>query len=130
MFCQTRPQCNHSDETGQCHSSDVYQETRGNPLTPALSAFHNHMGLVHTEGNFPASRTPAREGQCNSGSRIEINEGLMRLDAEPSCIQANPSPDGAPRGRLVCFSIEEGFTAGDQTQRHKGQMHFVRIGLR
>ena len=68
------------------------------------------MGLVHAEGNFSAGRTPAREGQCNSRLRIKMNEGSMQLDAEPSGIQAKPSPDGAPRGRLVCFLIDEAAT--------------------
>ena len=37
----------------------------------------------------------------------EINEGSMRLDAEPSDIQSNPTPDGAPRDRVVCFPVDE-----------------------
>ena len=89
------------------HSSDIHQQTRGNPLTPALSASLNHMGLVHREGNISTGRTPAREGQCNSGLRVEINKGSMRLDAESSGIQSNSTPDGAPRDRLVCFRIDE-----------------------
>ena len=63
--------------------------------------------MVHTEGNISTGRTPAREGQCNSGSRVEINEGSMQLDAEPSGIQSNPTPDGTPRYRLVCFPTDE-----------------------
>ena len=59
MFCQTQPQYNHSDEIGQCHGSDIHQQARGNPLTSALSACPNHMGLVHSEGNISTGRTPA-----------------------------------------------------------------------
>ena len=105
MFCQTQPQYNHSDEIGQCHGSDIHQQARGNPLTSALSACPNHMGLVHSEGNISTGRTPAWEGQCNSGSGVEINEGSLRLDAEPCDIQSNPTP--APRDRLVCFPVDE-----------------------
>ena len=70
MFCQTRPQCNHSDEIGQFHGSDIHQKTRGHPLTPALSACSNHMGLMHTKGNFSAGRMPTREGQCNADQEL------------------------------------------------------------
>ena len=52
MFCQTQPWCDHSDETGQCHSSDIHKQVGGNTLTPTLSACSNHMGLEHTENIF------------------------------------------------------------------------------
>ena len=29
VFCQAQPGHNHSDEAGQCHSSDIYQQGRG-----------------------------------------------------------------------------------------------------
>lgn len=107
MFCQTQPQYDHSDKTGQCHSGDIYQQTKENPLTPTLSACPDHMGVVHREENISTGRAPAREGQCSSRPRVKINEGSMRLDAESSGIQSNPAPNGAPRDRLVCFPTDE-----------------------
>ena len=85
----------------------TYQQTRGDPLTPTLSACPNHMGVVHRKENISTGRTPARAGQCSSRPRLKINEGSMRLDAESSGIQSNPAPNGAPRDRLVCFPTDE-----------------------
>ena len=97
MFCQIQQWCDHSDETGQCHNSDIHKQVGGNTLTPTLSACSNHMGLEHIEKHLPTGRTSAREGQSNGRSGIKIKEGLLRLDAESSGVQPNPAPDGATR---------------------------------
>ena len=110
MFCQTQPWCDHLDETGQCHSSDIHKKVGGNTLTPTLSACSNHMGLEHTEKHLPTGETSAREGQSSGRSGIKINEGSLRLDTESSGIQPNPAPDGATRDRLVCFPINKATT--------------------
>ena len=110
MFCQTQPECDHSDETGQCYSSDIHKQVGGNTLTPTLSACSNHMGLEHTEKHLPSGGTSAREGQSSGGSGIKINERSLRLDAESSGVQPNPAPDGATRDRLVCFPVNKATT--------------------
>ena len=52
-----------------------------------------HQG-VHTEEYLPGSRTHAREGQCGSGSGIEIDEIPLQSDAESTNLHPDKSIDG------------------------------------
>ena len=107
MFCQTHPRCDHSDKTGQYHSSDIHKQVGGNTFTPTLSACSNHMGLEHSEKHLSTSGTLAREGEPSGRSGIKITEESLRLNAKSSGVQPNPAPDGDTRDRLVRFPINE-----------------------
>ena len=72
-----------------------------------MPASIDNLGLVRTEGCLPGSRAPTREGQHNSRPRIAIDKGLLRLDAEPPDLTANPSADGSSTDRPICISINQ-----------------------
>ena len=86
---------------------DNHQQARGNALPGTLSARTHDLGLVCTEGCFSGCRTPTREGQYNSRSGIAINEGSLRLDAEPPGFRADTAADGPTTDRPVCIPTDE-----------------------
>ena len=107
MLCQTLQQDHYSDETSQCHTSDIYQKNGGNSLPCVVSVGSNNMGLVQTEEYLPSSRTLAWEGQCDSGSGIKIDERLLRLDAQPTNLYSDKSINGPIGNRPVCNKTDK-----------------------
>ena len=120
VFCQAQSGHNHSDEAGQCHSSDIYQQARGDTLPSTLPVGSSNMGMVYSEKYLPASRALAREGQFSSGSGIKIDEGSLRLDAKSPGVQSDPTPDGSLTNRFVCFPINEATSSILQLEARPG----------
>ena len=107
VLCQAQQGDYCANEAGQCHSGDIHQQVGGSSLPGTVPASTDDLGLVHTEGCLPGGRTPTREGQHNSGPRVAIIKGPLRLDAEPPGLPADTSADGSATDRPVCISINE-----------------------
>ena len=79
-LCQAQQQPDNSDENGQCHSSDIYQQDRRHTLPNTVPADTDNMGVESAEEYILGSRTPARKGECGSKSGIMTDERSLRLD--------------------------------------------------
>jgi len=91
---KTQQQYDNSDENGQCHSSDIHQQARRDTLSLVVSIGLDNMGVESAEEYFPNSRTPPREGECCSRSRIKSDERLLQLDAKSPSIQSSTTDNG------------------------------------
>ena len=100
MLFQAQQWGHNSDEVGQCQSSDIHQQIRGNTLPDTLSVCTEDIGLVHSEGRLSGGRTSAREGQYISRLGVAINKRSLRLDAKSPDLQSNATADGLPADRL------------------------------
>ena len=67
VLCKTQPEYYHSNEIGQCHSSDKYQQARRNTFASIMPASSDNLVMVLEA----QSRILPRKGQCSSRSRIK-----------------------------------------------------------
>ena len=104
VCCERAAPNNHSVEVGQYNCNDLHQQNGGNTVTASVSTGPLLMGVVSAEGDILSSSASARERECSGRSGVQNSEGLLRLDAEPQCIQANSSTNGSLRGGFVCIS--------------------------
>ena len=107
VFCQAQQGDYHPNEIRQCHRGDIHQQVGGGALPGTVSASADDLGLVCAERSLSGSRTPTRERQHNSRSGIAINEGSLRLDAEPLGLPANTSANGSTTNRPICIPINQ-----------------------
>ena len=110
----------HSNEAGQCHSSDIHQQVGRNALRGVVSASTDDLGLVCTEGCLSGGRTPPREGQHYSRPGIAIHKGPLRLDAEPPGLPADTTADGPTADRPFCIPANEATTEFLQLETRPG----------
>ena len=87
MFCKTRPQYHYPDEIGQCHCSDIHQQTRESPLTPALSACPNHRAYRGKYFHLPGKDNVLADQESR----------LMKDQCYPSSIKSNSRWDTRDR---------------------------------
>ena len=68
------------------------------PLTDSVRISHLHVGVEPAEKHISVCRALTGEGECDSRRGVQVSEGQMRLDVEPSGFRPNT---GSMRDRPV-----------------------------
>ena len=110
VFCQAQQWDYCADEVGQCHGSDLYQQTGGNSLSTIVPTGIDNLGVVCTEEYFSSGRTPTRERQHNSRSGIASNKGSLRLDVESPSLPEDSTANGTTANRFICIPTDKATT--------------------
>ena len=88
--------------SGQSNSSGIHQQPGWDSLCPSNKVSRRAMDVVSRERHPLDSTAPSVEGGCQSRHRVESDEGLLLLDAEPIDFPMDSGPFPMARGRFIC----------------------------
>ena len=110
VLCKRQQRDYRADEVGQCHGSDIHQQTGGNSLSTIVPTGIDNLGVVFTEECLSGSRIPTWEGQHNSRSGIAINKRSLRMDVKSPGLPEDSTADGATANRSICIPTDKATT--------------------
>ena len=88
----------------QSNSSGVHKQSGRDSLRPSHDSSQRALDVVPREGNTADSTVPSRRVECQSGHRVESDEGSLRLDAEPVDFPTRTEPLPRHGDRSLCLT--------------------------
>ena len=105
--CKRSGESAHPSPHGQCFSSELHQQTRGDPLVCSKQPGPRFMDMVPSQPRQPHCTTYPRGSQYSSRLGIEGLSGLKRLKTQSAGFCGPQQTLGSPKDRPVCKPLDQ-----------------------